>query len=73
MNSTMNSVLDQQHQADLVRTISHARSGHSGPRTRGDGATNPWNRLAHSSLNQAKMAAPRTAFAASSSSVPYCP
>jgi hypothetical protein len=70
MNSTMNSVLDQQHQADLVRTISHARSG---PSTRGDGATNPWNRLAHSSLNQAKMAAPRTAFAASSSSVPYCP
>lgn len=56
-----------------VRAVSHARRGHGEPRTRGDGATNRWIRLAHTSLNQAKMAAPRTASAASSSSVPHCP
>lgn len=69
MSSNMNSLLAEQHQPDRVRTVSHDRRGHSEPRTRGDGAPTRWISLAHAALNQAKMAAPRTASASSSSSV----
>jgi len=70
MNSNMDSLLAEQHQRDRIRTISHDRRGHSQPRTRGDGAPTRWVSLAHAALNQAKLAAPRTASASSSSSAP---
>jgi len=73
MNSNMNSLLAEQHQPDRIRTASHDRRGHSEPRTRGDGVPTRWISLAHAALNQAKMAAPRTASASSSSSVPAAP
>jgi len=72
MNSNMNSLLAEQHQPDRIRTVSHDRRGHSEPRTRGDRAPTRWISLAHAALNQAKMAAPRTASASSSSSAPGC-
>jgi hypothetical protein len=72
VNSNMNSLLAEQHQRDRIHTISHNRRGHSEPRTRLDGAPTRWISLAHAPLNQAKMAAPRTASASSSSSVPGC-
>jgi hypothetical protein len=72
MNSNMTSQLAQQHQPDRTRTASHDRRGHSQPHTRGDSAPTRWISLAHAALNQAKMAAPRTASASSSSSAPGC-
>ena len=68
MNSNLTSQLAHQHQPDRTRTVSHDRRGHSQPRTRGDSAPTRWISLAHAALNQAKMAAPRTATASSSSS-----
>jgi hypothetical protein len=72
VNSNMNSLLAEQHQRDRIHTISHNRRGHGEPRARLDAAPTRWISLAHSLLNQAKMAAPRTASASSSSSVPGC-
>lgn len=68
MNSKLTSQLAHQHQPDPTRTASHDRRGHSQPPTRGDSAPTRWISLAHAALNQAKMAAPRTAIASSSSS-----
>ena len=70
MNSNMNSLLAEQHQRDRIHTTSHNCRGHSEPRTRLDSAPTRWISLAHAPLNQAKMAAPRTAPASSSSPVP---
>jgi hypothetical protein len=72
MNSNMNSMLAQQHEPDRIRTASHDRRGHNEHRTRGGSAPAPWISLAHAALNQAKLAAPRTATAPSSSSAPGC-
>jgi hypothetical protein len=72
MNSSMNSRLAQQHQPDRTGTVSHDCCGHREPRTRCDSGPTRWISLAHSALNQAKMAAPRTASASSSSSAPCC-
>jgi hypothetical protein len=72
MSSNMNSLLAEQHQPDRSRTVSQDRRGHSGPRTRGDGAATHWISIAHTALNQAKMAAPRKASPSSSSSIPCC-
>jgi len=72
MNSNMNSLLAEQHQPDRIRTASRDRRGHSEPLTRRDGAPTRWISLAHAALNQAKMAAPHTPSASSSSSVPGC-
>jgi hypothetical protein len=72
MSSNMKSLLAEQHEPERVRTVSHVRRGHSGHRTRGDSAPTRWISLAHSALNQAKMAAPRRATAPSSSSAPGC-
>ena len=68
MNPTLNPLLAEQHPADLVRPARQYRRVHSEPRTRRDGAPTRWISLAHAALNQAKMAAPRTATASSSSS-----
>jgi hypothetical protein len=65
MSSNMNSPRAQQHQPDQTRTVSHDCRWHSQSRTRGDIAPTPWISLAHAALNQAKMAAPRTASASS--------
>jgi hypothetical protein len=73
MNSTMNALPAPQHQADPVRSASHDRRGHGEPRTRGYAAPTRWISLAHAALNQAKLAAPRTAGVPSRSSVPYGP
>jgi len=59
-NSNPSSLLAEQHQPDRIRTESDDRRGHGEPRTRGDRAPTRWTTLAHSDLNQAKMAAPRT-------------
>ena len=72
MNPTLNPLLAEQHPTDLVRTARQYRRVHSEPRSRGDGAPTRWISLAHAALNQAKMAAPRTASSSSSSSVPCC-
>ena len=72
MNSNMSSMFAEQHQPDRTRTENHDRRGHREPHTRGDGAPTRWVNLAHSALNQAKMAAPRTASASASSSIPCC-
>jgi hypothetical protein len=70
MNPTLNPLLAEQRPADLVRPARQYRRAHSEPRTRGDGAPIRWIGLAHAVLNQAKMAAPRTASSSSSPSVP---
>jgi hypothetical protein len=72
MNPQVNSLLVKQHQPDRARTENHYRRGHSQLQTRGNGAPTRWTRLAHAALNQAKMAAPRTASASSNSSAPGC-
>jgi hypothetical protein len=72
MNPQLSSPLVKQHQPDRVRTEDHDRRGHSQPQTRVNGAPTRWTSLAHAVLNQAKMAAPRTASASSSSSAPGC-
>ena len=70
MTSTMNSLPVQQHQADPDRTVGHEPRGHREPHTRGDGTPTRWIRLAHTTLNQAKMASPRRVSASSSPSAP---
>lgn len=72
MNSNMNSILAQQHEPDRSRTASHDHRGHNEPRTRGGSMPTRWISLAHAALNQAKMAAPRTATTSSSSSAHCC-
>jgi hypothetical protein len=67
MNSTMNALIAPQHVADPVSTARHDCRNHSKPRTRSDDSPTRWINLAHSTLNQAKMAAPRRAAAPSSS------
>jgi hypothetical protein len=73
MSSNMTSQLAQQHQPDRARTVSHDRRGHSQHRTRGDNAPTRWISLAHAALNQAKMAAPRTATALPAPQPPAAP
>jgi hypothetical protein len=73
MSSTMNSLQVQQHQTDPDRTAGHDPRGHREPHIRSDGAPTRWISLAHTTLNQAKMASPRRASASSSPSVPCCP
>jgi hypothetical protein len=70
MNSNLNPLPAEQHQPDRIRTENHDRRGHREPHTRGEGAHTRWMSLAHSPLNQAKMAAPRTGSASASSSIP---
>jgi hypothetical protein len=72
MNPQLNSPLVKQHQPDRARTEDHDRRGHSQPQTRVNGSPTRWTRLAHAVLNQAKMAAPRTASASSNPSAPGC-
>jgi hypothetical protein len=71
MTTKMNLLLAEQHETDRIPTASYDRRGHNEP-TRGDGAPSRWISLAHAALNQAKMAAPRTASATPSSSVACC-
>ena len=61
MNANMSSLLAEQHQPERIRTVSHDRRRHSEHSIPGDNAPTRWISLAHSALNQAKMAAPRTA------------
>ena len=70
MSPTKNSLLAQQDQTDPDRTVSHDPRGHREPRTHG--APTRWITLAHTTLNQAKMASPRRPSAPSRSSVPCC-
>ena len=69
MSWTLNSLVAEQHQADLIRTAGEYGHGHSAPRPR-DSAFSRWVSMSHASLNQAKMAAPRSA---SGSSARCCP
>lgn len=69
MSPTLNPLLAEQRPADLSRPARQCRRVRSEPRTRGDGTPTRWISLAHAALNQAKMAAPRTASSSSSSSV----
>jgi len=72
MNPSMNSRLAQQHRPDRSGTANHDGRGHRKPSSRGDNAPTLWISLAHAALNQAKMAAPRTASGSSGSPVPGC-
>jgi hypothetical protein len=72
MSPTLNPLVAEQHPDDLVRPTRQYRRVHSEPRARGDGAPTRWISLAHTALNQAKMAAPRTASSSPSSSVLCC-
>jgi len=69
MNQDQNSPLAELHRPDRVRTENHDRRGRKKPRPRGDSTPTRWTSLAHSALNQAKMAAPRRASASTSSSI----
>jgi|GEM_PF-2756477 len=69
MSPTLNSPFDERHHSGWVRPARQCRRVHGEPHTRGDGTPTRWISLAHAALNQAKMAAPRTASSFSSSSV----